>query len=219
MVRTTQIQGNPIHLFSRKFIRNPPRPIRICLNLSSCCCLVTQSVQLFVSPWTASRQSSLSFTILWHLLKLMSFQSVMTSNNLILCHPFFRLSSVFPRMRVFSNESTPHIRRPNYWSFSFSISPSNEYSGYPLRLTGLTFLQSKGLSRVLFSKPQFKIINSLAFSLLYGPTLTSIHDYWKTIDFTIWNFAGKLMSRFFNMLSRFVITFLPRSKKLLISWL
>ena len=144
----------------------------------------------------------------------MCFESVMPSNNLILCHPLLLLPSVFPRIRVFSNESTPHFRRPTYWSFSFSISPSNEYSGFPLGLTGLIFLQSKALS-----KPQFKIINSLAFSLLYGPTLTSIPDYWKTIDFTIWTFVGKVMSLLFNMLSRFFITFLPRSKKLLILWL
>ena len=124
----------------------------------------------------------------------------------------------FSLSQVFSNESTPHIRRTKYWSFSFSISPSNEYSGFLLGLTDLIFLQPKGLSRVLFYKPQFKSINSIEFSLLYGPTLTSIRDYWKTIDFTIWTFVGKVMSLLFNMLSRFVITFLPRSKKLLISW-
>ena len=211
-------RATPSIYFQELFIRYPPCPISICLNLS-CCCLVAQSVQLFVSPWTAARQSSLSFTILWHLHKLMSFESVMPSNNLILCHPLLLLPSVFPRIRVFSNESTPHIRRPTYWSFSFSISLSNEYSGFPLGLTGLIFLQSKGISGVLFSKPQFKIINSLAFSLLYGQTLTSIHDYWKTIDFTIWTFVGKVISLLFNMLFRFFITFLPRSKKLLISWL
>ena len=142
----------------------------------------------------------------------------MPSNNLVLCHPLLLLPSVFPRIRVFSNESTPHIRSTKYWSFSFSISPSNEYSGFPLGLTDLIFLQPKELSRVLFYKPQFKSINSIEFSLLYGPTLTSICDYWKTIDFTIWTFVGKVMSLLSNMLSRFVITFLPRSKKLLISW-
>ena len=143
---------------------------------------------------------------------------MMPSNNLVLCHPLLLLPSVFPRIRVFSNESTPHIRSTKYWSFSFSISPSNEYSGFPLGLTDLIFLQPKELSRVLFYKPQFKSINSIEFSLLYGPTLTSICDYWKTIDFTIWTFVGKVMSLLSNMLSRFVITFLPRSKKLLISW-
>ena len=87
-------------------------------------------VQLFVTPWTAARQSSLSLTISWSLLKLMSIESVMPSNHLILCHPLVHLPSVFPIIRVFSSESVLHIRWPEYWSFNFSISPSNEYSGF-----------------------------------------------------------------------------------------
>ena len=104
-------------------------------------------VQLFVTPWTAALQASLSSTISWSLLRLMSTESVMRSNHLILCHPFLLLPSIFPRIGVFSNESTLHIRWPKYWSFSFS--PSNEYSGLiSLGLTGLISLLSKGLSRV-----------------------------------------------------------------------
>ena len=86
-------------------------------------------VQLFVASWTAVHQASLSFTISWSLLKLMSIKSVMPSNHLILCHPLLFLPSIFPSIMVFSNELTPHIRWPKYWSFSFSISPSSEYSG------------------------------------------------------------------------------------------
>ena len=87
------------------------------------------SIQLFVTPWTAARQASLSFTVSWSLLKFVSIESVMPSNHLILCHPLLFLLSIFPSIRVFSNESALHIRWPKYWSFSFSISPSNEYSG------------------------------------------------------------------------------------------
>ena len=96
------------------------------------CCFVVYLLsrgQLFATPWTAARQASLSFTISWSLLKLMSIESVMPSNHLVLCHPLLLLPSVFPSIRVFSNESVLRIRWPKYWSFSFSISPSNEYSG------------------------------------------------------------------------------------------
>ena len=108
-------------------------------------------VQLFATPWTAARQASLSFTNSWSLLKLMSIESVMPSNHLILCRPLL-LPLIFPSIRVFSKESVLCIRRQKYCSFSFSISPSNEYSGLiPLGLTGLISLQSKGLSRVFYS--------------------------------------------------------------------
>ena len=106
-------------------------------------------VRLFATLWTAAFQDSLSFTNSWSLLKLMSIKSVMTSNHLILCLPLFLLPSIFPSIRVFSKESVLCIRWPKYWSFSFSISPSNEYLGLiSLGLTGLISLQSKGLSRV-----------------------------------------------------------------------
>ena len=104
-----------------------------------------------------------------------------------------------------------------HWCFKFSISSSNEYSGL-ISFSGLMSLQSKGLSRV-FSKYTVLNINSSALSLLYGPTLTSIHDCWKTIALTRWTFVGKVMSLLFNMLSRFVIAFLSRSNQLLFSWL
>ena len=158
-----------------------------------------------------STSGFLSITNSQSLHKLMSIASVMPSNHLILCHPFLLLPSIFPSIRVFSKETVLHIRWPKYWSFSYRINTSSEYSGwFPLGLTGLISLQSKGLSRVS-PTPQFKSINAVALSLLYGPTLTSIHDYWKAIAFTIRIFVSKGVSLFFNILSRFVTAFLPRS--------
>ena len=114
--------------------------------------LVVQSlscVRLFVTPRTAAYQASLSFTISWSLLKIMSIESVMPSNHLILCYPLLLLPLIFPSIRVFSSESVLHIRWPEYWSLSFSISPSNEYSGLiSFRMDWLDLLASKGLSRV-----------------------------------------------------------------------
>ena len=109
-------------------------------------------VQLFATPWTAACQPSLSFIISPNPLKLVSIESVMPSKHLILCHPLLLLPSIFPSIRVSSNESILPIRWPKYWSFSFRISPSNEYSGwFPLGLTGLISLKYKGLSRVYSS--------------------------------------------------------------------
>ena len=134
-------------------------------------------VWLFATLWTAARQASVSFTISWSLLKLMSIESVMSSNHLILCRPRLLLPSIFPSIRIFSNESALHIRWPKYWSFS--ISPSNEYSGLiSFRTDWIDILAVQGLSRV-FSTPQFKSFNSSVLSPPYSPTLTSIHDYWK----------------------------------------
>ena len=113
-------------------------------------------VRLFATSWVAAHQTVLSFTISWSLLKLMSIESVRLSYHLILCQPLL-LPTVFPRIRVFSNESAIHIRWPKYWSFSCSISPSNKYSGwFPLRLITLISLQSKGLSRVFSSTTIWK---------------------------------------------------------------
>ena len=124
-------------------------------------------------------QASLSITNTWSLPRLMSIESVMRSNCLILCHPLLLLPSVFPNIRVFSNESSVHIRWPKYWSFSFSINPSNEHPGLiSLGWTGWISLQFKGLSRA-FSKTTVQKHDSSALSFLYSPTLTSIHDYWK----------------------------------------
>ena len=110
--------------------------------------------------------------------KPMSIESVMPSDHLIVYHPLLLLPSIFPSIRVFSNESALHIRWPKYWSFSFKISPMNTQNWYPLGWNGWISLQSKGLWRV-FSNTQFKSINSSVLSFLYSPTLTSIHDLWK----------------------------------------
>ena len=171
-------------------------------------------------PWTAARQASLFITNSQSLLKLMSIESLMLSKHLIL-YRSLRLPSIFPSIRVFSNESVFHIRWPKYWSFSFSISPSNEYSGLiSFRTDWFDLPAVQGTLKSLLQPPQFKSINSAALSFLYSPTLTSIHDYWKkTIALTIWTFVSKVMPLLFNRLSRFSIVFLPRSKRLLISWL
>ena len=133
-------------------------------------------VRLFATPWTAACQASLSITNSRSLLKLMSIESVMPSNHLILRHPLPLLPSIFPSIRVFSNESSLHIRRPKYWSFSPSISPSNEYSGLvSFRMDWLDLLAVQESSPA----PQFKSISSSALNFLHSPTLTSIHDYWK----------------------------------------
>ena len=127
-------------------------------------------VRLFETPWTAARQASLSFTISRSLLKLMSIESVIPSNHLILCCPLLLLPSIFPSIRVSSNESVLGIRWPKYWSFSFSIIPSNEYSGLiSLRLTGLISLQSKGLSGVFSST-----------TILKYPCFNSLPSLWSS---------------------------------------
>ena len=128
------------------------------------------------NPWTAAHQASLSITNSQSLLKLMSIKSVMPSNHLVLCHPLL-LPSIFPSIRVFSNESVLHIRWPKYWSFSFSISPYNEYSGLiTFRIDWFDLLAVQG-TQESSPTPQFKSINYSALSFLYGPALTSIHDY------------------------------------------
>ena len=140
-------------------------------------------VWLFVIQWTAARQASLSITNSWNLPKLMSILSV-PSNHLILCRPLLPLPSIFPSIRVFSNESALHIRWPKYWSFSFSISPSNEYSGLiSFRIDWFNLLAVQGTLQESSPTPQLQSINSLTLSLLYGPTLTPIHDYWKKHSF------------------------------------
>ena len=136
-------------------------------------------VRLFATPWTAAHQASLFITNSWSLLKLMSIELVMPSNHLILCHPLLLLSSIFPSIRVFSSESIFCITWPKYWSFSFSISPSNEYSGLiSFRIDWFDLLAVQGTLKSS-PAPQFKSINSSVLSFLYSPTLTSIHDYWK----------------------------------------
>ena len=134
-----------------------------------------------MTPRTAACQASLSITNSWSLLKLVSIESVMPSNHLILCCLFLLLSSIFPSIRVFSNESVLHIRWPKYWNFSFSISPSNEYSGLISFRIGSPC--SPRDSQESSPTPQFKSINSSMLSFLYSPTLISIHDYWKNHSF------------------------------------
>ena len=197
---------------------------KVCL--SSQIVLSTQSVQslscvqLFPIPWTAARQASLSSTNSWRLLKLMSIELVIPFNHLILCHPPFLQPSIFPSIRVFSNESVLHIRWPKYWSFSFSINPSNEYSGLiSFRKGWLDLLAVQGTLKSLlqYHSSKASIFQRSAFFIvqLSHPYMTT----GKTIALTRWTFVGKVMSLLFNMLSRLVITFLPRSKRLLISWL
>ena len=177
-------------------------------------------VQLFVTPGTTARQAPLSFTISWSSLKLMSIEFMMPSNHLFLCRALLLLPSIFPCIGVFSKKSALSNRWPKYWSFCFSISPFDEYSGLiSLRIDLFDLLASKGLSRV-FSYTTVRRHQFFSTQLFfYGPALTSIHDYWKNHSLTIQTFVGKVMSLLFNSLSRFVITFLPRSKRLLISWL
>ena len=152
------------------------------LNISSVQLL--SLVWLFVTPWTTAHQASLSITNSRSLLKLMSIESVVPSNHLILCHPLLLLPSVFPSIKVFSSESVLHIRWPKYWSFSFSISSSNEYSGLiSFRMDWLDLLPVQGTLKRSSPTPQFKSISSSTLSFPYGPTLTSIHDYWRNHSF------------------------------------
>ena len=138
-----------------------------------------------VTP-SVARQVSLSITNTWTLLKLTSIELVMPSNHLILCRPLLLLPSIFPSIRVFSNESVLCIRCSKYWSFSFSISPSNEHPGLiSFRMDWLDLLAAQGALKNLLQHHSSKTVNSLALSFLYGPTLTSIHDYWKTIALII----------------------------------
>ena len=135
-------------------------------------------VWLFATPWTAAPQASLSITNSRSLLKLMSIKSVMPSNHLILCHPFLLSPSIFPSIRVFSNESALRMSYPKYWSFSFNIFPTNTQDWSPLGWTVGSPCSPRD-SQESSPTPQFKSINSSALSFLYSPTLTSKHDYWK----------------------------------------
>ena len=146
-------------------------------------CSVTQSCPTLYDPIHSAHQASMSITNSQRLLKFMSIESVMPSNHLILCCPLLLPPSIFPSIRVFSNESVLPIRWPKYWNFSFSISASNEYSGLILfRIDWLDLLAVQG---ILKSSPplQFKSINSSVLSFLYSQTLTSIHDYWNGNSF------------------------------------
>ena len=177
-------------------------------------------VRIFATPWAAVHQASLSITNSRNLLKLMSIMSVMPFNHLILCRPFLLLPFIFLSIRVFSNEAVLHIRGPKYWSFSFSISPSNEYSGLiPFRMDWLDLHPVQGTLKSLLQHHSSKasILRCSAFFMdqLSHPYMTT----GKNIALTRWSILSKVMSLLLNMLPRLVITFLPRSKCLLISWL
>ena len=177
-------------------------------------------VQLFVTPWIAARQASLSITNSRNSLKLTSIESVMPSSHLILCRPLLLLPPVPPSIRVFSSESTLRIRWPKYWSFSFNIIPSKEIPGLiSFRIDWLDLLAVQGTLKSLLqhhsSKPPILRRSAFFTVQLSHPYMTTE----KTIALTRRTLVGKVMSLIFNMLSRLVITFLPRSKHLLISWL
>ena len=165
--------------------------------------------------WTAACQASLPITDFQSLLKLMSIESVLPSNHLVLCHPLLLLPSIFPSTNVFSNESVLPIRWPKYWSFSFSISPSNEYSALIFfRIDWFDLLAVQGTLKSLLqhysSKPSILWCSPFFMVQLSHPYMT----IGKTIALTVWTFVSKVMSLLFNMLSRFVTAFLPRSKHL-----
>ena len=175
-------------------------------------------VRHFATPWTEARQASLSITSSRDLLKLMSIESVMPPNHLILCCSLLLPPSIFLSIRVFSNESGLHIRWSKYWTFSFNISPSNEYSGLiSFRMDWLDLLAVQGTLKSLLqyhgSKPSVLQHSAFFIVQLSHPYVTT----GKTIALTSWTFVGKVMSLLLNMLSRLVITFLPRNKHLLIS--
>ena len=175
-------------------------------------------VHLFVTPWTATCQASLSITNSWSLLRFMSVESVMPANHLTLCHPLLLLPSIFPSIRVSSNGSVLHIRWPQYQSFSFSISTFNKYSqliSFTMDCLDLLAVQGTLKSLLQHHSSKASILQYLAFFMVQIS-----HRYMttgKTIALTRWTFVGKVMSLLFNMLSRLVTTFLPRSKHLLIS--
>ena len=169
--------------------------------------------------WTAACQASMSITNSWSLLKLMFIELVMPSNHLILCHPLLLLPSIFPSIRVFSNESVLSIKWPKYWSFSISINPSNEYSG--LISFRIDWLDLLAVQKTLKSLPQHHSSKALILRCSAFFIVQLSHPYMttgKTIALTKQNFVSKVMSLLFNVLSRLVTTFLQRSKHLLISW-
>ena len=189
----------------------------VCTEMSSVQSVQLSHVRLFATPWTAARQASLFITNSQSLLKLRSIKSVMPSNHLILCHPLLLLPSVFPIIRVFSIESVLHIKWPKYWSFRFSISPSNEYSGLiSFRMDWLDLLAVQGTCKSLLQHHSSKASLFWCSALFMVQLSHSYVTTGKTIALTRWIFVGKVMSLLFNMLFRLVIAFLPRSKCLLI---
>ena len=172
---------------------------------------------MFVSSWVQHTRL-LCPSLSWHFLKLLSIESVMLSSHLILCHPLLLLPAIFPSIRVFSSESALHIRWPKYWSFSFSVSPSNEYSGLmSFRIDWLDLLA------VQVTLKNLQHHSSKASVLQHSDFTVQLRHWYKTTGKTIaltrWTVVSKVMSLLFNMLSRIVIAFLPRGKCLLVLWL
>ena len=183
----------------------------------SCCCSVAKSCPTLWDPWTAAHQASLSLTISQSLPKFTSIESVMPSNYLILCYPLLLRPSIFPSIGIFPEESALRIRCPKYWSFSFSSSPSNEYSGLmSFRIDWFDILAVQGTLKNLLQHHSSKasILWHSAFFMVQFSHLYMTTG--KIIALTRWTFVSKIMSLLFNMLSRFVIAFFPRSKHLLI---
>ena len=217
--RKSVLSGNRLQAFfsvsNSLFSPYPFRPLPVSQSVQS-----LSRVRLFLTPWTSARQASLSITNSWSLLKLMSIKSVMPSKHLILCCPLLLLPSIFPSITVFSNESVLCIRWPKYWSCSFSISPSNVYSGLiSFRMDWLDLLAVQGTLRSLLQHHSSKASVLLCSAFF---VVQCSHPYMttgKTIALSRQTFAGKVMSLLFNMLSSLVLTFLPRRKCLLNLWL
>ena len=206
------------HRLRQSFKGKKKKQKRLSMRFSSVQSL--SRVRLFATPWTAVHQASLSITNSRNLLKLVSIELVMPSNHLILWCPLLLLPSVFPSIEVFSSESVLHVSWPKYWSFSFIISPSNEYSG--LISFRMDWFDLHAVQGTLKSLQQH---HSSKASILWHSAFFTVqlsHPYMttgKTIALTIWTFVGRVISLLFNMLSRLDIAFLPRSKRLLTSWL
>ena len=179
------------------------------------CCSVAKSCPALCNPINCRLPGLSAITISLSLLKLMSIESVMPSNHLILCHPLLLLPSILPSIRTFSNESALPIRWPKYWSFSFSISPSNEYSGsISFRIDWFDLLAVQGTLKSLLQYHSSKA-SVLLHSAFFIVQLS--HSYMatgKTIPLTRWTFVGKVMSLFFNMLSRLILS---RDKRILVT--
>ena len=214
--------------FSCQKRRNNPFTLKEVMELRDCFCgksvqfssfQLLRRVWLFATPWTAACQASLSITNSWSPPKLMSIELLMPFNHLILWHPVLLPPSIFPSIKVFSKESALCIRWPKYWSFSFNISLSNEHPGLiSFRMDWLDLLVTQGTLKSLLQHHSSKV-SVLWHSAFFVVQLS--HPYMttgKTVALTRWTFVDKVMSQLFNILSRLVITFLPRSKRLLISW-
>ena len=187
-------------------------------QLSHCCCSVAKSCPVLCNPWTAACQASLSFTISQILLKFMSIELVMLSNHFILCCSLLLLPSILSSIRIFSSELALCVRWPKYWSFS--ISSSNEYSGLiAFRIEWFDLLAVQRTLKSLLQHPSSKISILQCPAFFMTQPLYPYMTTGNTIALTIRTFVSKVMSLLFNILSRFVIAFLLRSKRLLISWL